>query len=275
MEIKYNKTISSTEGAFLGYLTDVGKSWFRIEDAYGAFPNKSEGAVRFMLMRMLDKGLLIKVSKKAYWVVPFGQNADNYLPNWHLLAEPLAGEGRYYIGYYSALHIHGLITQPSLKEQVVRERHKTETIVLKGVEFQFIYHNPKHFFGVKKLWIDSYNKVPCSDLEKTMIDCLYMPLYAGGIVEVAKALWAAREKLDYDKLLRYAKQFDSQVVIKRLGYLLDKLEIQTDIIVSLRALRSAAVSPLDTEVPNVGKISTKWNIRQNVDIETIINAINN
>lgn len=275
MEIKSNKSISTTEAAFLGYLTVEGKSWFRIEDAYGAFPNKSKGAVRFMLMRMLDKGLLIKVSKKAYWVVPFGQDADSYIPDWHLLVEPLAGGSKYYIGYYSALQIHGLITQPSLKEQVVRERHKTETVVLKGVEFQFIYHNAKHFFGVKKVWIDSYNKVPCSDLEKTMIDCLYMPAYAGGIVEVAKALWMAREKLNYDKLLEYAKQFDSQVVMKRLGYLLDKLGIQTEIIEQLRGLRSAAVSPLDTEVPSVGKISTKWSIRQNVDIETILNAINN
>jgi len=97
----------------------------------------------------------------------------------------------------------------------------------------------------------------------------------GGIIEVAKALWAAREKLDYGKLLSYAKRFDSQVVIKRLGYLLDKLGFETEITGHLRELRSAAVSPLDTEVPNEGKISTKWSIRQNVDIETIINAINN
>ena len=274
METKYNKTVSSSESALLGLLAEEGKQWFTIEEAYAAFPDKSEGAVRFILKRMLDKGLLIKISRKVYWTVPFDQEAEDYLPDWHLMAEPLAG-GKHYIAYYSALQIHGLITQPSLKEQIVRERHKTETIILKGVEFQFIYHNPKHFFGMRKVWIDSYNKVSCSDLEKTMIDCLYMPAYAGGIVEVAKALWTAREKLDYGKLLAYAKQFDSQVVIKRLGFLLDKLEISTNIIEELRSLRSATVSPLDTEVPNEGKISTKWSIRQNVEIETIINAINN
>ena len=65
------------------------------------------------------------------------------------------------------------------------------------------------------------------------------------------------------------------MVIKRLGYLLDKLGSGTEIVEDLRALRTAAVSPLDTEVPNEGKISTKWSIRQNVDLETIINAINN
>jgi hypothetical protein len=34
-----------------------------------------------------------------------------------LLAEPLVGQN-FYIGYYSALQIHQLITQPSLKEQI-------------------------------------------------------------------------------------------------------------------------------------------------------------
>ena len=71
----------------------------------------------------------------------------------------------------------------------------------------------------------------------------------------------------------FVKPFD--MMIKRLGYLLDKLGIGTEIVEELRALRTAAVSPLDTEVPNEGKICTKWSIRQNVDIETIINTINN
>ena len=42
-----------------------------------------------MLMRMLDKGLLTKVSKKVYLVEPFDQDAEEFLPDWHLLAEPL------------------------------------------------------------------------------------------------------------------------------------------------------------------------------------------
>ena len=67
MEIKYNKTVSSSESALLGLLVEEGKQWFTIEEAYAAFPDKSEGAVRFILKRMLDKGLLIKISRKVYW----------------------------------------------------------------------------------------------------------------------------------------------------------------------------------------------------------------
>ncbi|GHT05563.1 hypothetical protein AGMMS49525_13010 [Bacteroidia bacterium] len=98
---------------------------------------------------------------------------------------------------------------------------KPAEMELKGVKFQFIYHNEKHFFGQKKMWIDSFNRVWCSDLEKTVIDCLYKPDYAGGVVEIAKAIFMAREKMKYTQLLDYAIKFNSQAVIKRLGIYLN------------------------------------------------------
>src|SRR5690606_17280800 len=108
----------------------------------------------------------------------------------------------HYIGYYSALQIHNLITQPSLKEQiVVSKQMRPSEIKVKGVPFQFIYHNRKHFFGATKMWIDSFNKVLCSDLEKTFIDCLFKPNYAGGIVEVARAIHTSKDRIRYDVLL--------------------------------------------------------------------------
>ena len=50
------------------------------------------------------------------------------------------------------------------------------------------------------MWIDNFNKVKCSDLEKTFIDCLFMPNYAGGIVEVARAIYISKDKINFDKL---------------------------------------------------------------------------
>src|SRR5690606_20472489 len=130
-----------------------------------------------------------------------------------LLAGSLVGNASYYIGYYSALQIHNLITQPSLKEQiVVSEQVRPSLIKIKKIPFQFVYHNPDHFFGFDATWIDSFNKVPCSDLEKTFIDCLFKPEYSGGIVEIAKALFQSREKLKFDRLFSYAVQFKSQAV---------------------------------------------------------------
>lgn len=115
------------------------------------------------------------------------------MPDWHIIAQCLTKGYDYYIGYYSALQIHNLITQPSLKEQIVVPKQVRPSITrIKNVDFQFIYHNQNHFFGAKKIWIDSFNKVLCSDLEKTFIDCLFKPDYAGGIVEVARAIYISK-----------------------------------------------------------------------------------
>jgi predicted transcriptional regulator of viral defense system len=62
-------------------------------------------------------------------------------------------------------------------------------------------------------------------------------------------------------------------VIKRLGYLLELLNIETSIIKILLNHRSASIALLDTETPRSGKILSRWNIQQNIDIETIKNSI--
>ncbi|MDR2384946.1 MAG: hypothetical protein LBD80_04695 [Tannerella sp.] len=196
------------------------------------------------------------------------------MPDWHLLAEPLTRGGEYYIGYYSVLQIHQLITQPSLKEQiVVKKRIKPAETEIKGVKFQFIYPNDKYFFGYRKTWIDNFNKVYCSDLEKTFVDCLYKPDYMGGIIEIAKAIVMAKDKINFDTLLKYVLQFDAQVVIKRLGYLLELLQIETPIIETLFKERSSSIALLDTDASKEGKVLSRWNIQQNIDIETIKNVI--
>jgi predicted transcriptional regulator of viral defense system len=196
------------------------------------------------------------------------------MPDWHLIAEHLVNGENHYIGYYSALQIHNLITQPSLKEQIVVSRQIRPAIIkIKTIPFQFIYHNDDHFFGAKKIWVDDFNKVLCSDLEKTIVDCLFKPEYAGGIVEIAKALYQSKDKIKYSTLLDYVVRFKSQAVMKRLGFLLEALNIETDIIEKLLKLITASYVVLDTELPAFGKRSSRWQIQINLDVETINSAI--
>jgi predicted transcriptional regulator of viral defense system len=270
--MKY-KNITALSSKILTEMNEQGKAWFSLSEAYSMFPDLPAGNLRVQIKRMVDGGLLLRVCEGVYYVIPFEQVSDNYMPDWHLLAEPLTG-GRHYVGYYSALQIHGLVTQPSLKEQIVVDRqHKPSENEIRGVKFQFIFHNKKRFFGYGEQWISSFDKVMCSDVEKTIIDCLRKPEYAGGIPEIAKALFTAREQMDYALLLEYATKFGSQAVIKRLGYLLELMGIDTLITEKLMAMRSSSVSLLDTEAPRSGKTLTRWNIVQNIEANTIRRAV--
>ncbi|MBS3992569.1 MAG: transcriptional regulator [Bacteroidetes bacterium] len=269
-----NKNISSQSSDLLKHFNNKGQRCFEITDVKDIFEDTSDDAVKKLLSDMTKRGLLMRLKKGLYYLIPYEQDPKKFMPDWHLIAEYLVNNIDHYIGYYSALQIHNLITQPSLKEQIVVSKQiRPSEIKIKEVPFQFIYHNEKHFFGSKKIWIDSFNRVRCSDLEKTIIDCLFKPDYAGGIVEVTKAIYTSKDKIKYDTLLDYAKKFDSQAVIKRLGFLLELLDIKTHIIDDLQKLKSTSYVLLDTELPKSGKRLSRWSIQQNLETKTIIAAI--
>ncbi len=269
-----NKYISTQSSKLLSYFNGQGKDCFNYYEASKAMPQSGESALRELLSDMAKRGLLMRVKRGLYYIIPYEQEAESFMPDWHLIAEYLVKDAEHYIGYYSAMQIHNLITQPSLKEQIVVSKQiRPSTIKIKNVRFQFIYHNEKHFFGTKKTWIDNFNKVICSDLEKTFVDCLFKPDYAGGIVEISRAIYMSRDKINYGKLLNYTEKFKSQAVIKRLGFLLELLEIDSNIIDELQKVKTTSYILLDTELPKTGKMISRWSIQQNLETETIKSAI--
>lgn len=269
-----NKNISTQSNRLLSYFNDLEVRCFNYNDAFKAMPDAKPGTIRELVSDMTKRGLLMRLKEGVYHIIPYESNPNTFMPDWHLIAEHLVSDARHYIGYYSALQIHNLITQPSLKEQIVVSKQIRPTIIkIKNIPFQFIYHNVDHFFGIKNVWVDNFHKVKCSDLEKTIIDCLFKPDYAGGIVEIARAIYQSKDKIRYDVLYDYVIRFKSQAVIKRLGFLLETLNIETYIIDKLRALRKASYVVLDTELPATGKLVSRWQIQLNIDIETVKSAI--
>lgn len=273
MAIK-DKYISTQSSKLLTWFHKQDKPCFSCREAIKAFPDKKESTVRELLSDMTRRGLLMRLKEGIYHIIPYEFDGEIFMPDWHLTGGYLVQNANYYIGYYSALEIHNLITQPSLDEQVVVSKQiRPSKLVIKKVPFYFIYHNEKHFFGMTEMWVDNFNKVLCSDLEKTLIDCLFKPDYAGGIVEIGKALYFSKDNINFDTLLDYAKRFDSQAVLKRLGFLLELYNINTRIIDELQKLKSSSYVVLDTSVSPMGKRISRWSIQQNTDTETIKSAL--
>lgn len=264
------KSISKQEGQLVHYFNQKRQPCFTNLQAAEAHPKLSKNGVEKLLSQMERKGLLMRIREGLYYIIPYEQEQDTFMPNWHFLAPYLVKSRAYYIGYFAALQINGLNTQPSLKEQIVVNKQIRPSIIsVKGIPFQFIYHSESHFFGYQATWIDAFHRVNCTDIEKTIIDSLFKPNYAGGIVEVAKAIHLAKNKLNMQKLLAYVQRFRSQAVLKRLGFLLELLDIKTPILKKIRAIKTPSIVVLDPEMPHVGKIVTRWSIKQNIDSYTI------
>jgi predicted transcriptional regulator of viral defense system len=146
-----NKYISTQSNELLSYFNEQNRNCFDYSLAYKALPGSKSSAVRELLSDMTKRGLLMRLKEGVYYIIPYEQNAETYMPDWHLTAEYLVNDAKHYIGYYSALQIHNLITQPSLKEQIVVSKQiRPSEFKIKEVPFQFIYHNEKHFLAQKK-----------------------------------------------------------------------------------------------------------------------------
>jgi predicted transcriptional regulator of viral defense system len=268
------KNISYRSSAFLDILSSRKKDFFTLKEAAEMMSGKDYVTVRKLLSDMTKRGLLMRIKDGLYHRIPYEQHPDQYFPNWHLTAEAMAQPKEYYIGFYSALDIHGLITQPSLTEQVVtRERIKPKTQQVRSVRFEFVTLNKNRFFGYKKHWIDDFHKVNCSDLEKTFLDCLYKPDYAGGVTEITKALYKSREKLQPAIFREYLEKFNTQAVCKRLGFIINELGLYQELQDFITGKISSSYAPLDPSLDKHGNYNSKWGIIDNCDFKTVIDSI--
>jgi len=268
------KHISFRSAQLLNALNVQNKHFFTIKDAKEILNDSGDEAVRRLLIYMAQRGLLLRIKDGLYNVIPYEKDSNEYFPNWHLAAEALVQSQNYYISFYSALDIYGLITQPSLKEQiVVDEQIIPKYHIVKNIKFEFITLKKNRFFGYEKTWIDDFNKVNCSVLEKTIIDCLYKPNYAGGISEIIKAIYKSREKIKPERMIEYLERFDAQVVYKRLGFLLQHLDILKELIVEINSKLTNSYTLLDPSLPKKGKHNSEWKIQDNIDIKSAIKSI--
>ena len=268
------KTLNNLSAYIIQQLNEEGKLCFTTDSVEKILPDFPRDGIRRLLADMVRRGLISRIKESLYLLIPYEQDPATYMPDWHLLAPYLVGEAGYYMGYYSAMQIHSLITQPALKEQiVVNKQIKPAILKIKHIPFQFIYHNEAHFYGFKKLWVDGFNKVNCSDLEKTFIDVLFKPDYGGGISEIAKALHKSKNSLDYKKLVDYALRFNSLAVCKRLGYLLELLEVNVPDIKLLLDMPTSSFFLLEPGRPKEGKLLSRWNLQLNTDEESILSPL--
>jgi predicted transcriptional regulator of viral defense system len=97
-------------------------------------------------------------------------------------------------------------------------------LTVRGKTYRLVLQPPHKFFGSAE--VDAYgSRVMMADPEKTVVDSLDRPPYAGDIPEITAMLWRGRSRLDWDRLGQYALRFRSQALIQRLGYLADLLRL--------------------------------------------------
>ncbi len=102
------KHISYRSSELLNLLNEKDQSFFTLQEAITIMNSSEPVAVRKLLADMTKRGLILRIKDGLYNVIPYEKNSTEYFPNWHLTAQAIVKSQKYYIGFYSALDIHGL-----------------------------------------------------------------------------------------------------------------------------------------------------------------------
>lgn len=87
-----------------------------------------------------------------------------------------------------------------------------------------VFQPASKFFG--DVEVDAYGSpVRMAEPEKTIVDALDRPEYAGDIPEIAAMVQRGRGRLDWATIAGYALRFESQALLQRLGFLIDLLRL--------------------------------------------------
>lgn len=114
------KQISTNSIELLPYFNGQNRACFDYAEAFQPLPQSKDSAVKELLSDMNRRGLLMRLKEAVYYIISYKQNSETFMPDRHLKAEHVVKDADHYIGYYSALQIHNLITQPSF--EIVIER---------------------------------------------------------------------------------------------------------------------------------------------------------
>ena len=251
------------EAELIATIGRAGRRVFSISDA-SELMGVSNIHVSRLVHRLVQKKKLQRIEKAKYLLIPpEAWKEGEYTEEGIIVASQLIAP--YYLSYWTALSFYGWTEQPSRTIFVATPKIK-KPVELQGMNIRFVKLNPNRFFGFEEHWVGN-QKVVVAEKEKTIIDCLDQPRYCGEIIEVAKGLWNGRKEIDYRKLFDYALRVKNGAVIKRLGYLLDVLEInKPKIRKELLNNKSPNLALLDPgHKGSTGEKNKEWNLTVNVD----------
>jgi predicted transcriptional regulator of viral defense system len=206
---------------------------------------------RQVLHRLARRRWLVPITAGTYELIP-AERGEHAFPDTNPLFIGSTLVTPYYFSFATAAFFHGLSTQASATVYIATTaRKKRRLLTVRDKAYRLVVQPAHKFFGASE--VDAYGtRVMMADLEKTVIDSLDRPAYAGDVPEVAAMLWRGKGRLDWDRLANYALRFQSQALVQRLGYLMGLLGYPFD-----EPTRARLLAAIGRSTPYLGRPS-RW-----------------
>jgi predicted transcriptional regulator of viral defense system len=264
-----SKTLGSRSSTLWVELNERGHTTFSLRDVEEITGLRGSSA-RTLIHKAERRGLITRLRSGLFTLVPFELGrATEYVGDPYVIAREMCEGRSYFLSHATAMELHRMVTQPQFTIYV-SSTLRTPPRSIHGHEYCFLTLKPADFFGLTQVWVTKQQSVTVSDKERTLLDALRQPQYAGGIPEVAKALWISRDGVKIPRLLDYAQHFSSGALRRRLGFLLELYRMASA--AQLEPLRSKLTSTydrLDPTLPKSGSYHSRWRLQLNVGIDEL------
>lgn len=240
---------------------------FTAEEASKVLSLEHRRTARF-LRYLAERGWLSRIRRGVYTTVPLGATDPSAWREdaWVVAARLFAP---CYIGGWSASE-HWSLTEQVFRAVVVMTTRpvRLSSIDVQDQPFRLKHISRRKLFGSSTEWRGRV-RINVSDPSRTIVDILDDPAIGGGMRHGAAVLaeyWTSSHR-DEMLLLEYARRLENRTVFKRLGFLLEELEIHAPTLVAACfENRSSGISALDPTVKRKGRIVKRWNLRVNVSL---------
>lgn len=250
-----------------------GRITFSLQDAICQFPSHKISALRNALTRLVAKGRIVSVWQGFYAIIPIEYGSVGMIPPVLYIDNLMAYLGRpYYISLFSAAVFYGAAHQRPQEFSVMTSSGSLRPSEKKDVRINFkTIREIDPDFIIKKKTRTGYVNVSCPELTAT--DLVRYEGETGGLNRAATVLNELAEYLQFGKMRDSFFSFVPSPVIRRTGYLLDKVlnhsrpaEELNEQIQKHRC--STRLTPLKTGMPAQGHVTDrKWGIIVNTSIE--------
>ncbi len=249
----------------LDSLNRLGKNLFSVKEAARTM-GLSDYEARLKLGYLARRGWLARIKPGLYVPVSLGtDNPQEYKENPWIVANRVFSPC--YIGGWSAAEHWDLTEQifNSVFVGTVKLFRKKE-VKIQGTDF--VLKLKKSIRHTKSVWLENI-KIQVSDPAQTLVDILDDPASGGGIRNIAEIVknYFESEYRNNTELLKYISETNNRTIFKRLGYILEVLDVDMpDVISECRKNISAGYSVFDPAIKNKGTFNRRWNLRVNAEI---------
>jgi len=204
------------------FIDQVGQS-FTAKEAAGLL-SMSPLQTAKVLHKWMKAGWLQRQSRGIYTIIPLSQYHQSIDNPWAIISKILKG-CEYYVCGFSACEYFGLTEQIFNDISVATcTSLARQSVQFSSGKFMFFTTKKDRAFGTKIVWIGN-EKIPVSDIHKTIVDIVVNPAWGGGIVHVFDCLknYLKHEEADLNKIMEYGEKLDIGTFFKRLGFYLEHI----------------------------------------------------